>query len=99
MKIKSLDEIDLVKKTVLVRTCFDEPFLNGRIDDDFRIRSALPTLNFLVKKQSKIIVISHLGRPKVWDEKFSLEPVAYKLAEIWNRKLVIIPKGNTLIGL
>ncbi|MBQ6130161.1 phosphoglycerate kinase [Candidatus Saccharibacteria bacterium] len=69
---------------VLVRTDYNVPLENGEIASDFRIRASLPTLNYLLEKGAKkIILISHLGRPEgARNKELSLKPVALKLAEL-----------------
>ena len=62
---------NLKNKTVLVRVDFNVPIKNGKVLDDFRIRSAMPTINFLLKKDAKIILLTHLGK----DGTDSLGPV------------------------
>ncbi len=67
---------------VLVRVDFNVPFEHGVISDDARIRAALPTIQYLIEKQSKVILMSHLGQPKSPDLAFSLAPVAKRLGEL-----------------
>ncbi len=90
MNIRSLKSLDVSNKTVLVRAGFDVAMKNGEVEDDTRIRDVVVTLEHLIGKGAKVILMAHLGRPEGWDEKFSLEPVARRLAEIWKRKLVVI---------
>lgn len=97
MKIKSVKDLEVRNKTVLVRAGFDVPLKDGRIEDDSRIRAVLPTLNYLARKRAKTVIISHLGRPKGWDENLSLEPVASSLAKQMRRKLVIISEKTARI--
>ena len=86
MKKKTFKDIDVAGKKVFVRVDFNVPQdENGKITDDTRIRAALPTINYLVKQKAKVILCSHLGRPKgVFNEKFSLAPVAERLSELMN---------------
>ena len=79
MTIKTLDPINVENKTVLVRVDFNVPMKDGRITDVTRIVESLPTLLELHKKGAKIILISHLGRPKGKDSALSLKPVAEEL--------------------
>ncbi len=93
--IEDLD--DLKGKKVLVRVDFNVPINDkGVIDDDARIVAALPTIKYLMEKQSKIILVSHLGRPKgEVQEKFSLKPVAEHLAKKIDKKVTFV---NDCIG-
>ena len=78
---KSITDIDVNGKKVLVRVDFNVPIKAGVIKDDTRITAALPTINFLLDHGASVILFSHLGRPKDEpDPQFSLEPVAKHLA-------------------
>lgn len=73
-------------KTVLVRADYNVPMKDGRIEGDFRIRSSLSTIELLLSEGCKIVIVSHLGRPAgERDMKYSLEPVALRLAELLGR--------------
>lgn len=82
----TIKDVPLDNQTVLVRTGYDVPLdSKGKISDDLRIRASLPTLEYLIKRGCKIVIIAHLGRPEGHDEKFSLEPVAQRLATLLKR--------------
>ena len=105
MKKKTFRDIDVAGKRVFVRVDFNVPQNeDGDITDDTRIRAAIPTINYLVKQNAKVILCSHLGRPKgVVNEKFSLAPVAKRLAELINMpvamaKDVVGPSAKELTG-
>jgi phosphoglycerate kinase len=80
--MKSLDDVQVEGRRVLVRVDFNVPIDNGKITDDARIRGALPTINELRERGAKVILVSHLGRPKGHDDAFSLKLVAERLAEL-----------------
>lgn len=81
-EIKYIDEAEIKDKTVLLRVDFNVSLNpNFTIADDARIKQSLPTINALLKNRNKIIIISHLGRPKGIDKKYSLAIVVNKLKE------------------
>ena len=92
MAKKTVADIDVSGKTVLVRVDFNVPQDDaGAITDDRRIRMALPTISKILEGGGKVVLMSHLGRPggKGFEEKFSLAPVATKLAELLGRPVTL----------
>ncbi len=82
MEKKTIRDVDVKGKKVLVRCDFNVPIKDGQIADDTRIQAALPTIKYLVENGAKVVICSHLGRPKgEVNEKYSLKPVATKLSE------------------
>jgi len=88
--VSDLDDIQYYGKKVLVRVDFNVTIDNGSVTEDYRIRSAIPTIEYLVKRGAKVILASHLGRPKYRDHNNTLAPVAVRLKEILNRKVDFI---------
>ena len=93
--ISDLDDIQYYGKKVLVRVDFNVTINNGAVTEDYRIRSAIPTIEYLIKRGAKVILASHLGRPKFRDHNNTLAPVAVRLGEILNRNVDFI---NDCIG-
>jgi 3-phosphoglycerate kinase len=87
MNKKTLEHFNLENKRVLVREDLNVPLdENQNITDDTRIKAALPTINYLIEKGAKVIIVSHLGRPKgKVNPKYSLAPVVKRLAELLSR--------------
>lgn len=80
---KTIEDIDVAGKKVLVRCDFNVPLKDGEITNDKRIVSSLPTIQYLLKNNAKVILCSHLGRPKgEFKPEFSLAPVAKRLSEL-----------------
>lgn len=88
---QTIRDVDVERQSVLVRVDFNVPLdRDGQIEDDFRIRAALPTLRYLLDSQCKIVLISHLGRPEGRDKRYSLSLVAPRLAELLGRSVQFI---------
>ncbi|MBQ8468294.1 MAG: phosphoglycerate kinase [Clostridia bacterium] len=105
MNKRTFKDIDVAGKRVLVRVDYNVPFNeDGEISDDTRIRGTIPTLNYLLKQKAKIILCSHLGRPKgMQNPKFSLAPVAKRLSNILGvpvkmAKDAVGESAKTLVG-
>ena len=80
--IKTLKTFDLKNKTVLLRVDYNVPIENGMVVDDFRIRQTLPTIKYCLDAGAKLVISSHLGRPKEKkDPSLSLMPVGEALAD------------------
>lgn len=80
---KTIRDVPLSGKTVLVRADYNVPLeSDGTIADDFRIEASLPTLRYLLAQKCKVVIISHLGRPKGRDASCSLAPVAERLGQL-----------------
>lgn len=80
---QTIKTVPIEDKTVLIRADYNVPLgKDGKISDDFRIRSSVPTIQYLLRNGCKVVIISHLGRPEGRDESLSLEPVAQRLAEL-----------------
>ena len=88
----NLENIDLKNKKVIIRCDFNVPIKDGIIKDDNRIRESIPTINIVKEKKAKIILMSHLGRVETIEDKKgkSLEPVAKRLSELLNQKVIFI---------
>ena len=93
MAVKTVKDIDLAGKRVLVRADFNVPLKDGVITDDTRIRAALPTLQYILEQEgASLVLMSHLGRPKGERKpELSLAPVAQRLAELLDRPVATAP--------
>ena len=98
MAKKTIDDIQVSGKKVLVRCDFNVPMKEGKITNDKRIVAALPTIKKLIADGGKVILCSHLGKPKNGpEEKFSLAPVAERLSEYLG-KPVVFANDDTVVG-
>ena len=95
---KTVEEMDVRGKRVLVRCDFNVPMKDGKITNDNRIVAALPTIKKLIENGGKVILCSHLGKPKNGpEEKFSLAPVAVRLGELLGKN-VVFANDDTVVG-
>ena len=84
----SITDLDLSGKRVFIRVDFNVPIKDGRVDDDTRIRASLPTIQYATENNARVILASHLGRPKGERvDKYSLRPVADHLSQLLNREV------------
>lgn len=93
---KNVDDLNVKGKKVLVRCDFNVPIVDGAITDVNRIEAALPTINKLVDDGAKVILCSHLGKPKEPDAKYSLLPVSKKLSEIIGKEVLFSDDDNVV---
>jgi phosphoglycerate kinase len=89
--VRTLDDLDVDGKRVLVRVDFNVPLDGGEITDDTRIRAALPTIEALRERRARVILVSHLGRPKDRERALSLRPVADRLAQLTGADVTLAP--------
>ncbi len=101
MYLRTLSDLEDTRfdgKTVLVRVDFNVSINNGAIGEDYRIRMSLPTIEYLAKRGAKVILASHLGRPRGHDERYSIAPVAKRLTEIIGRSRPPIRFASDCVG-
>ena len=90
--LRTVRELDVEGKRVLVRVDFNVPLHEGKVANDKRLRESLPTINYLVEREAKVILASHLGRPKgKVVEELRLNPVAQRLSELLGRPVRKLP--------
>jgi phosphoglycerate kinase len=93
---KSVSEVDVAGKKVFVRVDFNVPLENGAITDDTRIRETVPTIKYMIEKGAKVILASHLGRPKgEVVEELRLTPVAARLSDLLGKQ---VNKADEVVG-
>lgn len=96
MQLNTIRDYDFSGKRVVIRVDFNVPLKDGVVTDDTRIKSALPTINYLLDHGASLVVLTHLGRPKgKKNPEFSLKPVAKKFAEDLGRDVQL---ANDVIG-
>lgn len=94
--IKTLRDFEMAGKTVFLRLDLNVPLDGTQITDETRITASLPTIKYCLEQGAKLIVASHLGRPKSADDKkFSLEPVAKRLTELLDREVVLMEEPSS----
>ena len=92
MSVIKMTDLDLAGKRVLIRQDLNVPLKDGRVADDTRIRASLPTIEHALKAGARVMLMSHLGRPEegVYDEKYSLRPVAEHLSGLLGREVRLV---------
>ena len=99
MKLPGLRNFQFKDQHVLLRLDLNAPIEEGVVSNDERLVRSLPTINYILQNQGKLIVISHLGRPKengTLQIEFSLRPVVKRLEQLLNRSIVLISDINKL---
>jgi len=92
MQLRNLEDLELTGKKVFLRLDLNVPVKNGSIQDETRIREALPTIKYILERTTKLTMASHLGRPKDGGSPAdSLEPVGVRLSELLQREVVLYP--------
>ncbi len=95
MNKQTICDVDVNGKRVLVRVDFNVPMSGGMVTDDTRIRAALPTIQYLLDHNAKVILMSHLGRPKGVDDKLRLAPIAARLSALLGQP---VKTANDCVG-
>ena len=94
---KTVDDINVKGRRVLVRCDFNVPIKNGVITDENRITAALPTIEKLIADGGRVILCSHMGKPKGEPKpEFSLAPVAKRLSELLGKEVVFAADDNVV---
>lgn len=86
MEKKTIKDMDFQARRVLVRVDFNIPIENGIIEDDRKMKETLPTIKYLTERNAKVILVSHLGRPKGFDESLRMNEVAKRLEELMRKE-------------
>lgn len=91
MDFTTLPQLDLTNRSVFLRLDLNVPLIDGVIQDDTRIRAALPTIQYILERTHKLVIASHLGRPKgVVTPACSLEPIGRRLSELLQRDVLLV---------
>ena len=87
---KTIRDFNLKNKKVIIRVDFNVPIKDGIITDDNRIKQSLETIEYAIKNEAKVILLSHLGRIKTEEDKIknTLEPVALRLSELLDKEII-----------
>lgn len=94
---KTIRDVNLKGKKALIRCDFNVPMESGRITDDARIRGALPTIEYAVSQGARVILLSHMGRPKGKpDKEFTLKPVAERLSRLLGKDVKFIQSDKVV---
>ena len=90
--MNKLSQLEITDKNLVIRVDMNVPIIDGVIQDETRIFASLPSINYALSKGAKVLLLSHLGRPTegVFDESFSLNPVAERLSNILNQSVDLI---------
>ncbi len=94
--MRTLDQVEVSGRRVLVRFDLNVPFKDGHVLDDTRLRAALPTLRELLDRGARVVILSHLGRPKGVDVALSLAPIARALGELLGRDIELVSQLEDL---
>ena len=87
----SIRDLELSGQRLFIRVDFNVPVKDGKVDDDSRIKASLPAINYAIEQGARVILASHLGRPKGQRvEKYSLRPVAEHLSELLGNRLRLL---------
>ena len=86
-----IEDLDLAGRRVIMRVDFNVPLRDGKIDNDKRLRAALPSIEYVLGKEASLVLMSHLGRPNGKKaEKLSLAPVAERLSELLGTTVTLL---------
>ncbi|NLY81763.1 MAG: phosphoglycerate kinase [Clostridiales bacterium] len=94
---KTIRDVELIGKVALVRCDFNVPLEDGKITDDSRIKASIPTIEHLIENGAKVVLLSHLGRPKGKpNHDYTLKPVADRLSQLLNLKVQFLQSDNVV---